>query len=59
MVGVFFLCQNLSMDILKLCDKLFEDQDLCDIPIDYIFRVVKAVITVMAEGDCFYKDDFD
>ena len=47
------------MDILKLCDKLFEDKDLSDIPIDYIFRVVKAVITVMSTGECFYKDEFD
>ena len=47
------------MDILKLCDKLFEDADLQDIPIDYIFRIVKAVITAMADGDCFYKDEFD
>ena len=47
------------MDIMKLCDKLFEDSDLQDIPIDYIFRVVRAVIVAMADGDCFYKDDFD
>ena len=59
MVGVFFLCKYLCMDIMKLCDKLFEDSDLQDIPIDYIFRVVKAVITAMADGDCFYRTDFD
>lgn len=59
MEGAFFYCHNLGMDILKLCDKLFEDSDLQDIPIDYIFRVVKAVITVMATGECFYKADFD
>lgn len=47
------------MDIMKLCDKLFEDSDLQDIPIDYIFRVVRAVIVAMADGDCFYKDEFD
>ena len=51
--------EDRQMDILKLCDKLFEDADLQDIPIDYIFRVVKAVITAMADGDCFYKDEFD
>lgn len=59
MVGVFFLCQNLSMDILKLCDKLFEDKDLHDIPIDYIFRVAKAVLSIIASGECFHKDEFD
>lgn len=59
MVGVFFLCQNLSMDIMKLCDKLFEDKDLQDIPIDFIFRVTYAVITAISSGECFYKDEFD
>ena len=47
------------MDILKLCDLLFEDEDLQDIPVDYIFRVVYAVFSAIAQGKCFYKDDFD
>ena len=47
------------MDILKLCDQLFEDEDLRDIPSDYIFRVVYVVFTLIAEGKYFYKDDFD
>jgi len=47
------------MDILKLCDKIFEDEDLADIPIDYIFRVAYAVLVLIAEGDCFYRVDFD
>ena len=45
------------MDILKLCDRLFENKDLQDIPIDYIFRVVYAVIQVISEGDCFYDQE--
>lgn len=56
---MLYIEERSVMDILKLCDKLFEDSDLQDIPIDYIFRVVKAVITVMSTGECFYKDDFD
>ena len=47
------------MDILKLCDKLFEDKDLADIPIDYVFRVAYAVLVIIAEGECFYRVDFD
>lgn len=47
------------MDILKLFDKLSEDEDLRDIPSDYIFRVVYAVFSLMANGKFFYKDDFD
>ena len=59
MVGVFFLCNTLCMDIVKLCDKLFEDKDLQDIPIDYIFRVAYAVLVIIAEGECFYRVDFE
>ena len=47
------------MDVLKLCDKLFEDDDLKDIPLEMIFRVAYAVVSIIAEGECFYKDDFD
>lgn len=47
------------MDVLKLCDALFDDEELQDIPFDYIFRVVYAVFTILFNGDCFYKDDID
>ena len=59
MESVFFLCQNLIMDVLKLCDRLFEDEDLGDIPLEYIFRVAYAVLVIIAEGECFYKVDFE
>ena len=59
MVGVFFYCDNLYMDILKLCDRLFDDEDLADIPMEYIFRVAYTVLVLIAEGDCFYRVDFD
>lgn len=48
-----------DMDILKLCDALFEDEELKDIPLESIFRVAYAVLTIISKGDCFYKDDFD
>ena len=47
------------MDIVKLCEKLFECEDLQDIPIDFIFRVAYAVLVLIAEGVCFYRVDFD
>ena len=46
------------MDIVKLCDKLFEDDDLKDIPMEFIFRVAYAVLVIIAEGDCFYRVDY-
>ena len=47
------------MDILKLYDQLFDDEDLQDIPLEYIFRVAYAVLVLIAEGNCFYRVDFD
>ena len=47
------------MDILKLCDRLFDNEDLQDIPMEMIFRVAYAVLVIMAEGDVYYKVDFD
>lgn len=47
------------MDVLELCDKLFDNEDLQDIPIEYIFRVAYAVLVIIAAGECFYKIDFE
>lgn len=47
------------MDIVKLCDKLFEDEDLQDIPMEFIFRVAYAVLVIMADGEVFYRVDYD
>ena len=47
------------MDILELCDRLFEDEELRDIPLEMIFRVAYAVLTIIAEGECFYRVDFE
>ena len=47
------------MDIVKLCDRLFEDEYLHDIPLEYIFRVAYAVLVLIAEGDVLYKIDFE
>ena len=42
-----------------LCDRLFEDEDLKDIPLEFIFRVAYAVLAIIAEGECFYRVDFE
>jgi hypothetical protein len=47
------------MNVLELCDKLFEDEDLKDIPMEMIFRVAFSVVKIIASGECFYKDDFE
>ena len=59
MVGVFFLCQNLSMDVVKLFDLLLECEELRDVPQETIFRVAYELITIMSTGECFYKPLID
>ena len=47
------------MDMKKFCDELMNDEDLRDIPLTYVFRVVISIFTLIDSGKCFYKDDFD
>lgn len=54
MVGVFFLCKNLCMDVLKLIDKVLQSEDVQDIPILYVYIVVACVIEAIGTGECFY-----
>lgn len=55
MVGVFFLCQNLGMDMKKLCKLLFENEDIKNIPLEYVFRVASVVFEIINSGECFYE----
>lgn len=45
------------MDTVKLIDLLFDDEELKDIPMEYIFRVAYKVLVIIASGDCFYMVD--
>ena len=47
------------MDVLKLCDKLLEEESLRDVPLEYVLRVAIEVLCIISSGECFYKDDFD
>lgn len=40
MVGVFFLCQNLSMDIKKLYEKVIQSNEVHGIPLLHILTSV-------------------
>ena len=43
------------MNVLELCDKLFEDEEIKDIPLEYIFRVAYEVVRIISSGECFYE----
>lgn len=57
MVGVFFYWYFLSMNMEKLYKKLINMDDLKDVPIAQIFKVVVCVFEVIGSGECFYKED--
>ena len=57
MVGVFFYCHNLGMDINKLYEKVIQSDEVHGIPLIHIMTVIIAVMDVIGEGDCFYENE--
>ena len=57
MVGVFFLCQNLSMDIKKLYEKVIQSNEVHGIPLLHILTVLNVVLDVIGSGECFYENE--
>lgn len=60
--GTLFFLYNLSrkeqiiMDMNRFIDLLLEREDLKDIPMNYIFKVVCSVFDVLSNGNVFYKE---
>lgn len=44
------------MDMKKFVDKLLKCDDLKDVPMEYIFRVVSSVFKVMKTENVFYEE---
>lgn len=47
------------MDVLKLCKKVLENEDVKGIPLLYVLIVVGSVIEAIGSGECFYNTEFD
>jgi hypothetical protein len=45
------------MDTIKLCEMLFDSEELKDIPAEFIFRVAYELLTLIASGECYYAID--
>ena len=45
------------MDILKLFDKLIDDEELKGIPAETIFLVAYEMLAIIASGECFYTNE--
>ena len=57
MVSVFFLCQNLCMDIKKLYEKVIQSDEVHDIPLIHILAVLNCVMEIIGNGECFYDNE--
>ena len=47
------------MDIIKLCKKVLENEDVQHIPIVHIYTVIVCVIEAIGSGECFYDTEYD
>ena len=47
------------MDVLKLCEKVLESEDVKDIPLIYVFIIVSCVIEAIGSGECFYEMEYE
>jgi hypothetical protein len=45
------------MDIIKLYEKIIQDEDLHGIPLLHIMAVLIAVVDAIGDGDCFYENE--
>ena len=44
------------MDMKRFINLLLKSDDLKDIPMEYIFRVVSSVFNVLKTGNVFYEE---
>lgn len=43
------------MDILKLCEKVLQSEEIQHIPVIYVYLVINSVIEAINTGECFYE----
>ena len=45
------------MNTEKMFDLLFENEELKDVPKEYIFRVAYEFLVILESGKCFYEEE--
>jgi len=45
------------MDMKELCKKLFENEKIQDIPLEYVIVVVEVLFDIINSGDCYYDNN--
>ena len=52
----FYQKGETTMDMKKFVDLLLKSDELKDVPMDYIFRVVSSVFKIIKSGNVFYEE---
>lgn len=47
------------MDLNKLCEKVMNSDEVKDIPIIYVYKIIFTVIEAISSGECFYETETD
>lgn len=47
------------MDILKLCEKVINSEEMKAVPKIYIYAVICCVIEAIGSGECFYETEIN
>lgn len=47
------------MDIVKLCEKVLENEDVQGIPLIFVFAIMNSVIEAISSGECFLSTEYD
>lgn len=43
------------MDMKKLCKKLLENEDIKNIPLEHVIKVLAVIFDIINSGECFYE----
>ena len=57
MESALFLFHNLIMDIKKLYEKVIQSEEVHDVPLIHILKVLNVVMEIIGSGECFYKEE--
>lgn len=57
MESALFLFHNLIMDIKKLYEKVIQSEEVHDVPLIHILKVLNVVMEIIGSGECFYENN--
>ena len=47
------------MDLEKLCQRVMNSDDVKEIPVIYVYKIIFTIIDAISSGECFYDTEID